>query len=85
MQDNEFKSINSHNKSTKDLNAYSLAGLLALCVVALVTLINMLKMNYFSYIESGIAILKIFVMMAFYLKIIRVVFCMAMTVLVLLV
>ncbi|HEY8891372.1 MAG TPA: hypothetical protein VIM70_14080 [Clostridium sp.] len=27
MQDNKLKSINSHNNSTKDLNAYSLAGI----------------------------------------------------------
>jgi len=43
----------------------SSVALLALCVVALVIFINMLKMNYFSNIESSMAVLKIFVMVVF--------------------
>lgn len=40
-------------------------ALLALCVVTIVIFINMLGMKYFSYIESGMAILKIVIMVAF--------------------
>jgi len=40
-------------------------ALLALFVVALVIFINMLQMKYFSYIESGMAALSIFVLVAF--------------------
>lgn len=40
-------------------------AILALCVMILVVLINMLQMKYFGYIESGIAIIKILVMIVF--------------------
>jgi len=40
-------------------------ALLALGVVAIVIFINMLEMKYFSYLESGMALLKIVVMVAF--------------------
>lgn len=40
-------------------------ALLALCVVSLVILINMLQIKYFSYIESSMAFLNIFVLVAF--------------------
>mgnify|MGYP000860134306 CR=1 FL=1 len=38
---------------------------LALSVILLTILINMLQMKYFGYIESGIAVLKIIIMVAF--------------------
>lgn len=40
-------------------------ALLALCVIIIVILINRLNMKYFSYIESGTAVLKIFTIAIF--------------------
>jgi len=40
-------------------------ALLALCVVSLVILVNMLPIKYFSYIESSMTVINIFVLIAF--------------------